>query len=312
MKAYLKSSSGESKGNVELPSQFNEEVRPDLIKRAVLAMQSHKRQPFGTDPEAGKKYSSKISRRRRNYKGAYGHGISRVPRKILSHSGTRFNWQAAEIPSVVGGRQAHPPKAEKIWTRKINDKERRKALRSAMAASVTKEFVSGRGHIISEYPLVLDDSVEGFKKAKEILALFEKLGLEKELERASKKTAKTGKARMRGRTAKKRVGPLLVVSKKCDLSMAARNVPGVDIITVESLNAELLAPGCDCGRLTLYTKAAIDRLENENLFFEKTKPAEEKQETTKSAAAAKPVKKATKPAEEKPKKRVKKTEETKE
>lgn len=308
MKAVLKSTSGENKGHVELPSQFHEPVRPDLIKRAVLSIQSHKRQPFGTDPEAGKKVSSKISRRRRNYKGAYGHGISRVPRKILSHSGTRFNWQAAEVPSVVGGRQAHPPKVTKIWDRKMNNKERRKAIRSAMAASVDKALVVARGHKVTEYPIVLDDAVESFKKSKEILDLFTKLGLDDEMERASKKTMVTGVGRTRGRTSKKRKGPLLVVSKSCDLYKAARNVPGVDIVIVDSLNAELLAPGCDCGRLTLYTKGAIDKLEKSNLFFENASEAKPVKE---SEAEEKPVKKAVKKvaAEEKPKKKAKSKEE---
>ncbi|HHI04075.1 MAG TPA: 50S ribosomal protein L4 [Candidatus Woesearchaeota archaeon] len=279
MKAILKSAAGTTKGTINLPVQFEEEIRPDLIKRAVLAVQSHKYQPQGTDIEAGKKYSSKLSRRRRDYKTSYGYGISRVPRKILSYRGTRFNWQGATSPNTVGGRQSHPPKSEKIIYRKINKKERRKAIRSAMAASVQKELVLKRGHYVEEYPLVLEDSIENLKQTKDVLSLLKKLKMEKELERAAKKTRKTGNARRRGRKSKRRKGPLFVVSKKCDLVKAASNIPGVNVVEIESLNAELLAPGCEIGRLTFYTKSAVEKLEKLNLFIDsrvEKKPEEKK------------------------------------
>jgi large subunit ribosomal protein L4e len=298
MKATIKTLTGESKGTLDLPHQFDEPIREDLIKRAVHAMQSNSRRKYGTDPEAGKKYSSKISRRRRDYKTAYGMGVSRVPRKILNYRGTRFNWVAATVPYAVGGRQAHPPLVEKNWDKKINTKERRKAIRSAIAATAVKELVTKRGHIVGDYPLVLEDSVEDFKKSKEILSLLVKLGLQEELDRSSKTSPKTGNAKKRGRTVKHRIGPLIVVSKKCTLEEAAGNLPGVDVVRVESLNAEVLAPGCDYGRLTLYTKGAIERLEKENLFMDGIAViAVEKAEAPKKAKA---------PAAEKPKRVVKK------
>ena len=114
---------GKETGKKDLPKQFKEDIRPDLIKRAFLAIQSHKRQAYGSAPEAGKRASAKLSRRRHKYKGAYGHGISRVPRKILNRSGTRFSWVGAVAPHMVGGRRAHPPKADKIIEQKINKKE---------------------------------------------------------------------------------------------------------------------------------------------------------------------------------------------
>src|SRR3989338_3183716 len=122
-------------GERELPIQFSEDIRPDLIHRAVVTIQKNKRHPYGASPEAGKRHSAKLSRRRRDYKGSYGHGISRVPRKIMSRRGTRMNWVGAIAPGTVGGRQAQPPKAEKIWVKKNNKAENRKAIRSAIAAT---------------------------------------------------------------------------------------------------------------------------------------------------------------------------------
>jgi large subunit ribosomal protein L4e len=228
-------------------------------------------------------------------------GVSRVPRKILNYRGTRFNWVAATVPYAVGGRQAHPPLVEKNWDKKINTKERRKAIRSAMAATAVKEIVTRRGHVVTnDYPLVLEDSVEDLTKSKEILSLLVKLGLQEELIRSSKTSPKTGKAKMRGRTVKHRIGPLFVVSKKCSLVSAAGNLPGVDVVNVDSLNAEILAPGCDYGRLTIYTKGAIEKLEKDKLFMDGVAVIL-KEEKTEKPKKAKEIS-----ASEKPKRAVKK------
>jgi large subunit ribosomal protein L4e len=42
---------------------------------------------------------------------------------------------------------------------------------------------------------------------------------------------------------------------------AARNIPGVDVATVNDLNVELLAPGAHPGRLTIWTRGAIEKLD---------------------------------------------------
>ncbi|MCZ7372283.1 MAG: 50S ribosomal protein L4, partial [Candidatus Methanoperedens sp.] len=52
-----------------------------------------------------------------------------------------------------------------------------------------------------------------------------------------------------------------VTAEDKGLAKAARNLPGVDIITMDKLNAELLAPGTSAGRLTIYTESAIAKLE---------------------------------------------------
>ncbi len=254
-------------GEIKLPWQFGEEFRPDLIQRAVLAIQSHKRQVYAAKEEAGKRASAKLSRRRRDYRGSYGYGISRVPRKILSRRGSRMNWVGAFAPGTVGGRRAHAPKSEKIWWEKINEKERKKAIRSAIAATMLRDVVTTRGHLVpSNYPFILDDKFELLNKTKEIIDAFKKLGLENELARVERKKLRSGKGKARGRKYKKKKGPLIVVSKLDKLSKAVANLPGVDVVEVKSLNADLLAPGAKAGRLTLWTSAAINILEKENLF----------------------------------------------
>jgi len=266
MKADILNLKGEKTKTIDLPDQFNEEIRPDLIKRAVLVIQSNKRQPYGANPRAGKRASATLSRRRRKYRGSYGHGISRVPRKILTRRGTNFFWVGAEAPGTVGGRRAHPPKAEKKWSQKINIKERRMAIRSALSATCVKEIVAERGHLFKSVPIIIDSSFESVKKTKDVLTALTSMGLEKELERSSVKKIRPGKGKHRGRKYVKRKGPLILVADKCELQKAAKNIPGVDISTINSVNAELLAPGADIGRLTIFTDKAIERLAKEKLF----------------------------------------------
>ena len=266
MKANLYSQDGKKLKQIELPRQFNEEIRPDIISRAVLAIQSHKRQRYGTDPWAGSKYSSKLSKRRRKYRGSYGFGISRVQRKILTRRGTQFFWVGATTPNTVGGRKAHPPKPEKIFSKKINIKERRKAIRSAIAATAVKELVVARGHKCEEAPLIIETRFESMNKTKDVQNILIKLGLEDELKRIANRRITAGRGKSRGRRYKTKKGPLLIVSENCALIKAASNLQGVDIATVNSLNAEVLAPGCRAGRLTIWTDKAIERLAKEELY----------------------------------------------
>ena len=64
MEAKILDLENNEKGKIKLPKQFEEELRPDMIKRAVLAIMSHNRQPYGASPEAGKRASARISKRR--------------------------------------------------------------------------------------------------------------------------------------------------------------------------------------------------------------------------------------------------------
>ncbi|SRR3989344_1925766 len=272
MKKTVYSITGEKLNEVNLPNQFNEEYHPDLIKRAVLAVQANKRQPYGAHPEAGKRYSAKISRRRRDYKTSYGHGISRVPRKTIWRRGMQFGWIGAFAPGTVGGRRAHPPKAEKVWEQKINIRERRKAIRSALGAVLDETLVRSRGHIIPDnYPFIVESKLESLQKTKDAKNALDKLGFKKELERVAEKKLRAGKGKIRGRKYRARIGPLIVVSSDCPLSKSAGNIPGTDIINIKNINAELLAPGTMPGRLTIFTDKALEILEKENLFANKRK-----------------------------------------
>lgn len=172
-----------------------------------------------------------------------------------------------KAPQTVGGRRAHPPKAEKDFAKDINDKERRKAIRSAIAATADLDKVRERGHAIGDLdlPLVIDSELESVERTRPLIDALENLGLEDELERCRRKTVRAGRGTSRGRKYKRKIGPLVVVGEDDGIKNAANNVPGVDAVTVDNLNAALLAPGTDAGRLTVWTENALEQLD-EGLF----------------------------------------------
>ena len=267
MKAKILNINGNEGKDIELPEQFKEEIHPNLIKRAVLSIQSVERQIYGAMTTAGQRSSAKLSKRRRNYRGSYGHGISRISRKIMWRRGTQFGWEGAFAPGTKGGRRAHPPKATKIFEQKINRKERRKAIRSALSASILKEYVEKR-HILptNKIPLIVENKFEELNKTKNVKETLINLGLEKELERISIKKVRAGKGKHRGRKYRIKKGPLLVVSKECPLERSGRNLQGIEISKVNTLNAKKLAPGCVAGRLIVWSENAIERLRKEKLY----------------------------------------------
>lgn len=254
-------------GEKVLPHQFTEEFRPDLIRRAVLAIQSRLRQKYGSYPLAGLRHSTSVSKRRRDYRGCYGFGISRVARKVLSRRGTRMFWVGAFSPQTVGGRRAHPPKSDKIFAAKINKKENRKAIRSALSATLDKELATARGHKVpAEYPFILDSSFEQISKTRQVYDVLVNLGFKEELARGELKRIRPGRGKLRGRKYITPKSILIVVSGDCPVLRAAKNVAGVDVAIVCALNASTLAPGALAGRVTLWTEPAITTLMEKKLF----------------------------------------------
>ena len=242
---------GKAVGKVRLPVVFKTPIRPDVIRRAVVAIQSHRFQPQGRDIFAGKRTTAESR--------GVGFGASRVPR--VKGGGQR----AALSPGTVGGRAAHPPVAEKKIERKIPRKEMRLALRSAVAATASKEIVASRGHVIDDvpdFPLIVVDKIQGLKKTRDVKEAFIQVGVWPDVYRVREsKKIRAGRGKRRGRRMKQAVGPLLVITENEGVVEAAGNVPGVDIVTVDDLNVELLAPGTHPGRLTIWTSSAFERLD---------------------------------------------------
>jgi large subunit ribosomal protein L4e len=241
---------GKSAGKIKFPAIFSVPIRPDVIKRAVLSVQSKRFQSQGRNPLAGKRTSAESR--------GTGSGTARVPR--LKGASSR----AALAPGTVGGRQAHPPKVEKRVVKKIPKKEKRLALLSAIAATASREMVASRGHSIEDLPdipLVVTNEIESLKKTREVEEALIHLGVLSEIFRAREsRKVRAGKGKSRGRKMKQATGPLIVVAENGGILEAAENIPGVNVTTVPNLNPEILAPGTHPGRLTIWTVNAIEKL----------------------------------------------------
>lgn len=248
MKAKVFDLNGEVQEEIELPRVFETEYRPDIIRKAVHAIQSNRRQAYGPNPLSGINYSAE------NW--GPGFGYARVPR-------LKTGRRAAIVPQAVKGRQAHPPKVQKVWKEKINKKEMKKALCSAIAACANPQLVSERPHVFDgDLPKIVADDFETLKKTKEVIGVLKALGLYGDVERAkARKRYRAGKGKMRGRRYVGKKSLLIVVGNDSEVLRAARNLPGVDAVAARNLNVELLAPGAKAGRLTLWTRSAINFLE---------------------------------------------------
>lgn len=243
-----------STAKIDLPKVFDTPYRPDLIKRAVLSEQSKKRQPQGRSPLAGRLTTASSV--------GPGRGIAKIPRTHGSrtHHGNR----AAVVPSTVGGRLSFPPKTDKVIVEKINKKEYRLALWSAVSATASKDRVETRGHLFDEnvnFPIIVKDDLNTVEKTSELVNVMNNLGLNDDLSRSKIKKVRSGKGKMRGRKYRRKTGPLLIVADTCEALKAGKNISGMDVVEVKDLSVELLAPGTHPGRLTVWTESAIKALE---------------------------------------------------
>ena len=262
----------ESGKNINLPKAFETDVRTDVVRKAVRVSRANRRQAYGSKQQKGKKRPMPGMRHSVEWWGK-GRGVSRILRKTGAKTGV-------ENPHTRGGRRAHGPKVEKDWSMAMNTTERRLARDSALAATADKDIVSTRGHrfhdeidtlplIIGDYKEVRDEGeesmdIEAFSlehPTRKLIAILESLGLGDDLQRARDgRKVRAGKGTMRGRRHRTPKSVLMVVSQKSGLAMAGRNIPGVDVVSVRDLAAEDLAPGGDVGRLTVFTKKAVEEL----------------------------------------------------
>ena len=149
---------------------------------------------------------------------------------------------------AVGGRRAHPTRAEKNHHEKINIKERRFAIRSAVAATANKELVESRGHRLGDLeqvPIIVEDDICSVKTTKQTREIFQNLGVYDDITRAKEgKRIRAGRGKTRGRKYKKVKGPLLVVGEDNGIKLGARNHAGyIQCIVIHNCATDFIAIG---------------------------------------------------------------------
>jgi len=251
MKSQLYDSVGKKKSEIELPVVFSTAIRNDIVGKYFEAEKFEKMHSYATFAEAGKHHSAsgKTSHRRHKWRSGYGKGMSRVPRKAMWRRGTQFYQIGAEVSSARGGRVSHPPKGMKR-IRKINKKEKTLSFNIAFASTFSPETISSRySSLNSKISSAVIESLP--RKMKEILQAIKLIFGDLEILTRNKQV-RAGIGKSRGRKYKSNAGLLIVTGTK-----EQQKFKGLDVKSVQQISISDLYP---LGRLTLYTKQAIDEI----------------------------------------------------
>jgi large subunit ribosomal protein L4e len=247
---------GSSVKKEELPKIFDSEFREDLVKRALLAEQSLRYQRQGHYVLAGMQTTAL-------YVGAYGtyrtgRHIGRAIRPRQKLASGRMGY-VRRIPSSVKGKRAHPHKIEKTIIERINEREYRKAIESAIGGTKNINQIKARHSVEMQMPIVVESKLENISKSKDLILVLQNLKLDSDLKKS--KDPKIRKHHNRYSVSKRyRKSMLIVANDASNIEKAGRNIPGVDVCGIKSLKVELLAPGGK-PRLVIWTESALQGLE---------------------------------------------------
>jgi len=262
MKTKILDINGKQGKEITLPKCFSGKVREDIVAKVLESKKI--KQPYSPSPVAGKQHSASglLKHHRKVWKSSYGRGMSRIPRKIMTRKGSQFNWVGAEVSNTRGGRRPHPPKVLGMITRlKINKKEQRIAIESALSATINEKYIVKKYSTldklkIEKLPFIVESKLATLK-AKELISSLKKILGKNLFDLAiQKKSIRSGRGKLRGRKYKSNAGMLLVVGDDEKLKTTA-----FDVVNVKKLSINDLANG-GVGRLTVYTENAIKNLEN--------------------------------------------------
>ncbi len=247
---------GKKKGFIDKPRIFKIKPRLDIIQISSAAAQSKNKQIQGRDKRAGLRNTAEGW--------GTGHGVSRAPR--IKGGGFITSRQVGRVPFAKGGRRTHPIKTEKRIQKKINKKTNKISIVNAISASGDKFLVKKRSYDfknIPTIPLVVDDKIQTIRKTAKIYLVLCNLGLQEILSKIKKsRILRSGKGKNRGRKYKNKKGLLIVIKDDFGITKASRNITGIDVIKVENLSINDLAPGGLSGRLILWTQSAFNELNN--------------------------------------------------
>lgn len=259
MKVNILSIDGKKVEELGISDFFSNEVRKDLILRAVRSELSKTYQPKAPYKWAGLETSAEYVGNKDKYRTMKNKGAAMLPHEKLPKG--RYG-RVRMIPFAVTGRRAHPPKVEKIIAEKINKKEYKKALFSAISATALPEIVKDRTGSQYQVPYVLVDEIEKVNKSKDVLKMLETLGLHEEIEKSinSRKRVTGFRKTRTGKAYKERKSVLFVVSNDCPLIKSGANLSGSAVVTVDKLKVQDLAPGGLPGRLVIWSKSSIQKL----------------------------------------------------
>merc|ERR1712098_850854 len=179
----------------------------------------------------------------------------------------------------------HQPRSGESGTKRSTS-DKSDAVASALAASSVPALLLARGHQVStvpEVPLVINS--EGFAagaiaRTSSAVGLLKSVGASADVAKVkNSRKLRAGKGKLRGRRHRQRRGPLVVYDPEVDgkeLSLAFRNISGVETSSVFALNLLQLAPGGHLGRFIIWTSAAFKALDT--IYGSTTTPSDLKKD----------------------------------
>lgn len=226
---YSRETGSEIVDSVPMPSVFTAPIRDDIVHFVHTNMAKNRRQAHGVYRLAGREYAAESW--------GTGRAVARIPR--IGGSGTSRSGQGAFGNMCRGGGMYNPLRSWRRWHRKVNLKQKRHAVASALAASAVTPLVLARGHRVMnvpELPLVVDSL--NFDTTKTLLSVLRKFGAGEELKRTrDSRKVRQGQGKMRNSRYVLRKGPLIIYGDENNLvKRVAKNLPGVDTCNVHRLN----------------------------------------------------------------------------
>ncbi len=255
MKVDVLNLDGKKSEEIDLPDIFDTKLNTDIIHKAYINLESHGFQKHSTHPTAGQDVVADSN------DPPTGRGIARIAR--MKGGGGGRQGQAGEVAGTRGGRQAHRPYANRVIYKKINKKENKLALCSAIAATTSKELIERRGHKIDgieSFPIVVEDDIESISNTRKMINVLNNLNIIQDVKRLENRKRRSGKVVLRGRASKIGKSVLFVVSNSEKISKACSGIPGVDSCSAKDLSVLNLAPGGTVIRLTVFSKKAIEEI----------------------------------------------------
>jgi len=246
---------GNAAGQVNTPAVFKAPIRSDLVNFVHTNLRKNARQATGVKKIAGEQTSAESW--------GTGRAVARIPR--VRGGGTHRSGQAAFGNMCRGGRMFAPLKTWRRWHKKCNINQRRYAVTSAIAATGVPALVMAKGHrvdAVPEIPLVVSNNAQDYKKTKQAVDLLKQLGAWDDVKRVyASRRMRAGRGKSRDRKHVQKLGPAVVYAQDNGIVRAFRNIPGVEVLDVNSLNVLRLAPGGHVGRFLIFTEDAFKALD---------------------------------------------------
>merc|ERR1712099_50717 len=138
-----------------LPAVFKAPIRPDIVSFIHHEVAKNHRQAYAVNRDAGHQTSAESW--------GTGRAVARIPR--VRGGGTHRSGQGAFGNMCRGGHMFAPTKVYRKWHSAVNQKQRRYATCSALAATALPALLMAKGHCIEdipEVPLVVSDNVQSY------------------------------------------------------------------------------------------------------------------------------------------------------